>query len=532
MTEYIIIGAGSAGAILAHRLSTDPAANVTLIEAGGEPKSFIYRMPAGYLGLVKTGMGNWGYESVPQAGLNGRSMYVPRGKVLGGSSSINALVYVRGNAGDFDDWERSGATGWSYRECLPYFRKLERFEGGVSAYRGGEGLIGVERASAIDKMSVIGQAIMKAAQQAGYPLNEDYNGADQEGFAASNSNISQGVRQSTASTYLAQARTRKNLRVITNAQVARLRFENGRATGVDYIVGGRMNTITTSGEIILAAGAINSPQLLQLSGVGPAELLAKLGIDVVADLPGVGANLQDHLTLNLQQEITKPYSELGKIAPFQTLKALAQYLLFKTGPTTTNGQEVLAFLKSSPELQFPDIQYHFPKIMVQDHGRIIIKREGFTAVSNFSRPRSRGTVRIASSDPKTPPLIDPQYLTDPEDIRIARTALRMARDLIAQPAFDEFRGPEFAPGSQVQSDEDLDQYIRDTIYSAYHACGTCKMGTDAMAVVGPDLKVRGIDGLRVADASIMPNIVSGNTNAAAMMIGEKASDIILGRQAV
>lgn len=531
MTDYIIVGAGSAGAILAHRLSSDPTVTVTLIEAGGKPSNILYRMPAGYLGLVKTGMGNWAYESEPQPGLNGRTMYFPRGKVLGGSSSINALVYVRGNAGDFDAWAQSGASGWSYRECLPYFRRLETFKGGTDEFRGAAGPIGVERAPAFEEMSEIGQAIMTAARQAGYQLNDDYNGASQEGFAASNSNIANGTRQSTASTYLAQAKKRKNLNVITSAQVARIVVDRGRAVGVDYVAGGKMNRISTPGEIVLSAGAINSPQLLQLSGIGPAQLLAEHGIEIAADLSGVGENLQDHLTLNLQQEITKPYSELGKMTPLKTIKALAQYLLFKSGPTTTNGQEILAFLKSSPDLRYPDIQYHFPKIMVQDHGRIIIKREGFTAVSNFGRPRSRGVVRIASPNPLEPPIIDPKYLSDPEDIRMARKALRMARDLIAQPAFDDFRGPEFAPGSQVQSDEDLDEYIRDTIYSAYHACGTCKMGKDAMSVVGPDLKVHGIEGLRVADASIMPNIVSGNTNAASMMIGEKASDIILGREA-
>lgn len=528
MTDYIIVGAGSAGAILAHRLSADPSAHVTLIEAGGAPRNFLYNMPAGYLGLVKAGMGNWRYESVAQPGLNGRTMYFPRGKVLGGSSSINALVYVRGNAGDFDDWAAAGATGWSYANCLPYFRKLERFAGGADAYRGGEGLVGVQAGPSADNLSEIGKAIMAAARQAGHRWNPDYNGASQEGFAPANANIAGGRRQSTASTYLADARSRPNLDIITSAQVVRILFDKARASGVEYVKDGQPHRLHTDGEVILSGGAINSPHILQLSGIGPADLLKMHGVDVVADLPGVGENLQDHLTCNLQQEVTKPYSELRNLQPHKALSALAQYLLFKGGPATGNGQEVLAFVKSDEQLAYPDIQYHFPKIMVQDHGRIIIKREGFTAVANYSRPRSRGTVRIASSDALASPIIDPRYLTDPEDIRVTRKAIRIGRELIAQAAFDDFRGPEYAPGSAVQTDEELDQYIRDTIYSAYHAAGTCKMGTDRLAVVAPDLRVHGVEGLRVADASIMPNIVSGNTNAATMMIGERAADLIIG----
>ncbi|UZW56405.1 choline dehydrogenase [Sphingobium sp. JS3065] len=529
MTDYIVIGAGSAGAIIAARLSEDANANVVLIEAGGRDSSFLYHMPAGYLGLVKAGMGNWCYETVPQPGLNGRTMYFPRGKVLGGSSSINALVFVRGNAGDFDGWAESGAQGWSYRECLPYFKKLESFEKGEDPYRGGNGPIGVSAGPPIEDMSDLGQAVIRAGIEAGYRINPDYNGATQEGFGSANSNIANGRRQSTASTYLAQAAGRPNFRIISSAHVTRILFEKGRAVGVEYISKKKLHRLDTGGEIILSGGAVHSPQLLQLSGVGPAALLRAAGVDVVVDLPGVGENLQDHLTVNLQQEITKPWSELGKMKPLNTIKALAQYALFTSGPTTSNGQEILAFLKSDNALAEPDIQFHFPKIMVQDHGRIIIKREGITAVANFSRPRSRGTVRISSADPRQAPVIDPKYFSDPEDIRITREAIRMGRDIFAQPAFDDLRGPEFAPGEQVQSDEDLDQYIRDTIYSGYHACGTCKMGVDELAVVDPTtLKVRGIDGLRVADASIMPAIVSGNTNAASMMIGEKAADLIKG----
>jgi choline dehydrogenase len=527
LSDIIIIGGGTAGCILAHRLSADPSVSVTLIEAGGRDRHFFYRMPAGFLGLMKTGMGNWRYETPPQPGLNGRTMYVPRGKVLGGSSAINGLVYVRGNAGDFDEWAQMGNRGWSYADCLPYFRKLERFEGGEDEYRGATGPIGVGLASHPEQMSPISAAWVKAARQAGYRYNPDFNGADQEGFARGNTNVADRARQSTSATYLAAARDRPNLRIITGALTTRIIVRGGRAVGVDYVRKGRSHTIETGGEVILSGGAINSPQLLQLSGIGPATLLHERGIPVLHELPGVGENLQDHAGVMVKQEITKPYSALAYTRPLKSAVALAQYLLFGNGPTTANTVELLAFVKSRPDLEYPDIQYHFPILLYENHGRTIIQREGFTAYANVARPRSRGSVQIASADPFAAPVIDPNYLSHPDDIRLTREAIRIARRVIAEPAFDDFRGPEYAPGADVQSDADLDTYIRNTAVSVYHAVGTCRMGSDPFAVVDDRLRVRGLDGLRVVDASIMPNIVSGNTNAATMMIAEKASDMII-----
>ncbi|MBO9380683.1 choline dehydrogenase [Sphingomonas histidinilytica] len=527
MTDYIIVGAGSAGCILANRLSADPSAQVTLLEAGGSDRHIFYRMPAGFLGLMKTGMGDWGYECVPQPGLNGRTMHFPRGKVLGGSSSINGQVIVRGNAGDFDGWAQSGATGWSYEDCLPYFRKFERHPGGDTDLRGGSGPIGITVAPPAEQMTPMGQAWFKAAEQAGYPINPDLNGSTQEGFGRADANFSGTRRQSTSATYLAEAIGRPNLRVISQAQATRILFRNSRAIGVEYASNGKRRTIETDGEVILAGGTVNSPQLLQLSGVGPAELLRRHGIAVVQELAGVGENLQDHICQMVKQEMTKPYSALAYTRPLKAAISLAQYALFKSGPTLSNGLEVLAFVKTRAGLEYPDIQYHFLNLLYEDHGRKIIQREGFMASANVSRPQSRGNVVIASSDPLQAPLIDPRYFSDPEDMRTARASLRIARELIAQPAFDEFRGVEYAPGTNVQSDADLDDYIRSTANSIYHPVGTCRIGTDPMAVVDPQLRVHGIDNLRIVDASVMPTIVSGNTNAAVMMIAEKASDIIV-----
>lgn len=531
MSEYIIVGAGSAGCILANRLSADPSNKVTLLEAGGGDGNILYKMPAGFFGIMKAGIGNWHYECVPQVGLNGRTMYFPRGKVLGGSSTINGLVLLRGNQGDYDGWAQSGATGWSYDDCLPYFRKLEHHANGDTTYHGGSGPIGVTTAPPVEQMSPVGQAWYKAVEQAGYPVSEDLNGASQEGIGRPDANFADGVRQSSASTYLKQAIGRSNLQVITGAQATRVIMTGARATGVEYQRKGRRHVIETTGEVILAGGAVNSPQLLQLSGIGNPALLRQHGVAVVRDLPGVGQNLQDHAAFMIKQDMTKPYSALPYTQPLKATIALIQYALFKSGPTLSNGLEAMAFFKTRPELEYPDIQFHLLNLLYEDHGRKVIQHHGFMASANISRPYSRGTVNIASNDPMVSPLIDPNYFSDPEDLRTARAGLRMARELIAQPAFDEFRGKEYAPGSSVQSDDDLDQYIRNNANSIYHAVGTCRMGTDPMAVVDPQLRVIGVSGLRVADASIMPTVVSANTNATVLMIAEKAADIILSNRA-
>jgi choline dehydrogenase len=527
MTDYVIVGAGSAGCILANRLSADPSVNVTLLEAGGADSSIFYRMPAGLLAIMKSGMGNWGYETVPQYGIDGKPMYFPRGKVLGGSGSINGQVFVRGNKRDFDNWAQSGARGWSFDEVLPYFKKMETHPDGASEYHGGDGPIRLTVAPPAEQMTPISQAWLRAASDAGYAINQDYNGAIQDGFAPCQVNYYNGVRQSTSSTYLRDAMTRPNLSVVTKAQATRVLIQAGRAVGIEYVQGGTLRRVNVEREVILCGGAVNSPQLLQLSGVGPGELLQRYGISVVQDLPGVGENLQDHAAVALKQKITKPYSALAYTRPVKAILGLAQYAMFGTGPTTSNGLELLAFITSRPELEVPDIQYHFVNMMYEDHGRRIIPHEGFMASANVARPGSRGHVRIASADPLAAPLIDPNYFSDPDDMRIMRESIRISRKLIADKAFDDFRGEEYGPGAGRDSDVELDDYIRSVAYSVYHPVGTCRMGGGSMSVVDEKLRVNGIDRLRVVDASVMPTITTGNTNAATMMIAEKAADLIL-----
>ena len=529
-TDYIIVGAGSAGCILANRLSADPSVSVVLLEAGGADAHLFYRMPAGYRQLMKSGMGNWKYESEPQAGLNGRRMYFPRGKVLGGSSSINAMVCLRGNPGDYDEWSQLGNRGWSYEDCLPYFKRVERFDGGPDDYRGGDGFVGVSRGPSVEEMGPISKAWVRAGIEAGYPYNPDMNGKTQEGFGPINANYAQGRRQSASWCYLGPVLSRPNLKVITGAMATKVALRAGRAVGVKYSKAGQSKTVQATREVILAGGAINSPVLLQLSGIGDAETLKAAGVKVLHELPGVGENLQDHVCITLKQQITKPYSALSKITPFNAAKSLAQYVLFKSGPASANGLQCMAFVKSRPGLSEPDIQFHLPMVMYRDHGRQIIKKEGFMAMANACRPRSRGTVKIASADPAHQPLIDPRYFSDPEDMRVTREGIRVARHVISQKEFDEFRGDEYEPGAIAASDDDLDSYIREHSHTAYHPVGTCKMGSDSLAVVDENLRVRGIDRLRVVDASVMPNIVSANTNFPTMMIAEKGAEMIRAAQ--
>ncbi|WP_315833553.1 choline dehydrogenase [Bradyrhizobium prioriisuperbiae] len=526
MSDHIIIGAGTAGCVLANRLSADPACNVVLLEAGGSDKSLFYRMPAGFSVLMRTGRGNWGYSTTPQAGLNGRVVYFPRGKVLGGSSSINGLVYARGNPADFDGWTQMGATGWSFEACLPYFRKSETWSAGANKYRGGDGPVGVLRAPPVSQMTPVSRAWMEAAASGGYPISEDSNGAHQEGFSRGDSTIANGRRQSASATYLRPALDRKNLQVIMGAQVTRLLVENGRAAGVEYERKKQRHTLRTGGEVILCGGTIGSPHILQLSGIGDPKILAPAGMKVVHELPGVGKNLQDHVDVMLQQEMTKPYSVLSHTRPLKGLQDVFEYLLKGTGPATSNGLEVIAFLKTLTGLEAPDFMVHFPLLMFNDHGRDIVQKKGFSAAIYGTRPRSVGTVKLASVDPKTAPLIDPNYLHDPEDVAVLRRAVRIMREIVAQPAFAQFRGPEHAPGVGRQSDEELDVWIRASAQTIYHPVGTCRMGTDPLSVVAPDLKLHGMNGLRVVDASVMPTIVSANTNAATFMIAERAADLI------
>lgn len=529
MADYVIIGGGSAGCVLANRLSADPAIKVTLIEAGPESNNVFYRMPAGFFRLMQSGAGNWNYETTPQQGLGGRSMYVPRGKVLGGSSSINGLVHARGNPGDFDRWSQMGNRGWSYADCLPYFRRSEKHENGASEYHGGDGPVQVSAGPPLEAMSPVARAIVEAAVQAGHPYNPDQNGATQEGFGPASGTFGEGLRQSAYHCYLRPVMARPNLSIITGAQVSRILVEGGRAVGVELSRGRSVQRIHANAEVILSAGAIHSPQILQLSGIGDPGLLADHGIAVVQPLRAVGENLKDHLAVTVQETITQPWSALAYVQPLAAAKALLQYALFKSGPTLTNGLEAMGFVKSRPDLSDPDIQYHLPLLMYSDHGRQIVQREGFMFHITACQPESRGSVRIRSAGIADAPAIDPNYLATGEDMRVLREGIRIARDIISRPALADLRDDELGPGLACQSDAELDDYIRKTAVSVYHHVGTCRMGDGDDCVVDARLRVHGLDALRVVDASIMPDIVSGNTNAATLMIAEKASNMILGR---
>lgn len=526
MTDFIIVGAGSAGCVLANRLSADPSARVTLLEAGGSDKGFLYRMPAGFFGLMQSGRGNWNFETVPQPGLDGRTMYFPRGKVLGGCSSINGLVVSRGNPGDYDGWAALGNPGWSFRDCLPYFKRIETYADDGSGVRGNEGPITVSK-SAVESMNPISRAWIDACIQAGHPFKNDVNDGNPYGVAQMQGSFADGLRHSAASRYLKPVAGRANLSVITTALVTRIIIEHGRATGVEYLDRGRPTVLRADQEVILAGGVVNSPQLLQLSGIGDPDEIRAHGIAINNELKGVGCNLQDHVSVSVKQRIRAPLSALSTLRPLSMMRTLGQFLLFRSGPGTANPLEAWSHFKSSSAAEYPDMQVYCVCLMYNDHGRAIIREEGFMATINGSRPRSVGTVKIRTSDPTVAPAIDPQYLSNANDLRILREGIRCSRDIIGQAAFDGFRGMEFAPGAAVVSDFDLDRYIRANAATIYHPVGTCKMGSDEMAVVDSRLRVRGIDRLRVVDASVIPKITSGNTNFPVMMIAERAAEWIM-----
>jgi choline dehydrogenase-like flavoprotein len=520
--DYVIVGAGSAGCVLANRLSADPAIRVLLLEAGGSDKSLLIRMPAG-IGRLSDPRFNWLYDTAPQPAMRQRRMYWPRGKTLGGSSSINAMVYIRGQAQDYDRWRQLGNAGWSHADVLPFFKKAERNERLSDAFHGTAGPLNVAERP---YTNVLSRVFVAAAQEAGIAHNADFNGAQQHGVGLYQVTQKNGERWSAASAYLHPVATRPNLVVTTGAQATRVILEKDRAIGVAYVRDGRPERALAAREVLLAAGAINSPHLLLLSGIGPDELRAA-GVAVAHDLPGVGKNLQDHINVNVIHAVNQKITLDGKSRGLAALGIALQFALFKRGPGTSNIAEAGAFVSSRGEPETPDIQFHFIPAQVVDHGRTILDGQGVTVHACCLRPESRGEIRLASSDPLAPPVIDPNYLASGYDLKILMDGIRQARAILAAPAFKPYLGMERLPGAARQSDAELEDFIRATAETEYHPVGTCKMGGDALAVVDERLRVRGIAGLRVIDASIMPTLVSGNTNAPTIMIAEKGAAMVL-----
>ncbi|WP_281708857.1 choline dehydrogenase [Phaeobacter italicus] len=529
--DYVIVGAGSAGCAIAYRLS-EAGHKVLVIEHGGSDAGPFIQMPGALSYPMNMPLYDWGYKSQPEPHLGGRELVTPRGKVIGGSSSINGMVYVRGHAGDYNHWAESGATGWSYADVLPYFKRMEtwtpRGQGGDPDWRGKDGPLHVTRGP---RDNPLHDAFVQAGEQAGYPVTEDYNGEQQEGFGPMEMTVYKGQRWSAANAYLKPALKRDNCE-LTRAFARRVVIEEGRAVGVEVERGGKIEVIRANREVILSASSINSPKLLMLSGIGPAAHLAEHGIEVVADRPGVGQNLQDHLEFYFQyaskQPITlyKYWNLLGKAW------VGAQWLFTKTGLGASNQFESAAFIRSDKGVDYPDIQYHFLPIAVRYDGQAAAEGHGFQAHVGPMRSDSRGEITLASSDPKDAPKILFNYMSTEKDWEDFRKCIRLTREIFGQDAMKPFVKHEIQPGDALQSDEELNGFIREHVESAYHPCGTCKMGAmdDPMAVVDPECRVIGVDGLRVADSSIFPRITNGNLNGPSIMTGEKASDHILGRR--
>jgi choline dehydrogenase len=529
-TEYIIIGAGSAGCAMAYRLSS-AGKKVVVLEFGGTDAGPLIQMPGALSYPMNMPMYDWGYQSEPEPHLGGRKLACPRGKVIGGSSSINGMVYVRGHARDFDTWAEMGADGWSYADVLPYYKRMENWDprghGGDPEWRGSDGPLHVTRGT---RENPLVHAFVDAGRQAGYQVTSDYNGQQQEGFGPMEQTTHKGERWSAAKAYLRPAQKTGNCQVVRGL-ARKVIIKDGRAIGVEYATGQDIKTIHASAEVIIAASAINSPKLLMLSGIGPAAHLAEHGIDVVADRPGVGQNLQDHLELYIQMAASQPVSLFKYWNVFGKAWVGLQWMLFKSGPGASNQFESAAFIRSQAGVEYPDIQYHFLPIAVRYDGQAAAEGHGFQAHVGPMRSPSRGAVTLRSADPAAAPKILFNYMSHEKDWADFRNCIRLTREIFGQDAFKPFVKHEIQPGAGVQTDDELNDFIREHVESAYHPCGTCKMGraTDPMAVVDPECRVIGVEGLRVADSSIFPQITNGNLNGPSIMVGEKASDHILGK---
>ncbi|MBN9076884.1 MAG: choline dehydrogenase [Rhizobiales bacterium 65-79] len=524
--DYVIVGSGSAGSALAYRLSEDGRHSVIVIEYGGTDYGPLIQMPAALSIPLNMSRYDWGFSSEPEPHLGGRVLATPRGKVLGGSSSINGMVYVRGHARDFDHWAEEGARGWSFADVLPYYKRLETAHGGEAGWRGTDGPMHVQRGSSRNPLFA---AFIEAGRQAGFETTADYNGSKQEGFGPMEQTIHGGRRWSAANAYLRPALKRKNVSLVSGF-ARRVVVEGKRAVGVEIERRRKVEIVKARREVIVAASSINSPKLLMLSGIGPAAQLREHGIEVVADRPGVGRNLQDHLELYIQQASTRPITLYSKLNPFSKALIGAEWLFFKTGLGASNHFEAAAFVRSRAGVDYPDIQYHFLPVAIRYDGKAAAKSHGFQAHVGPMRSKSRGSVTLRSSDPADRPSIRFNYMEHPDDWSDFRHCIRLTREIFGQKAFDDFRGEEIAPGARAQSDDELDDFIRAHVESAYHPCGTCRMGAadDPMSVVDPECRVIGVEGLRVADSSIFPRITNGNLNAPSLMTGEKAADHILG----